>query len=254
MVRGDALHRRRARRAVRAPAAAAAAARLVLVGERASRLPADGRGACATTTASAARDGEGRRLRIAHPLDLLARGDWPTVAARRASTERRRSRSSRSSASCTSPTKPEQADGAQSAPLRRPAGQARPGAGAVRRPRLGRRPRGRSRKTFHDARARRRACRSCTTAGPPAEVEGLTLEAVRFRTRGECKPMPLADVPPRLFSEVMRDLDLVVSVAHVGGVDPEAQRSPPSRCARRWCARPARCWASTTYDVEEPRA
>jgi len=28
-------------------------------------------------------------------------------------------------------------------------------------------------------------------------------------------------VPPRLFSEVMRDLDLVVSVAHAGGVDPQ---------------------------------
>src|SRR5262249_30933037 len=30
---------------------------------------------------------------------------------------------------------------------------------------------------------------------------------------------------PRLFSEVMRDLDLVVSVAHRGGVDPEASAS-----------------------------
>src|SRR6266699_5538812 len=37
--------------------------------------------------------------------------------------------------------------------------------------------------------------------------------------------MPLADVPPRIFSEVMRDLDLVVSVAHSGGVDPEATAS-----------------------------
>ena len=32
-------------------------------------------------------------------------------------------------------------------------------------------------------------------------------------------------MPARLFSEVMRDLDLVVSVAHVGGVDPEASQS-----------------------------
>lgn len=37
--------------------------------------------------------------------------------------------------------------------------------------------------------------------------------------------MLLADVPPRIFSEVMRDLDLVVSVAHAGGVDPEATAS-----------------------------
>ncbi len=37
--------------------------------------------------------------------------------------------------------------------------------------------------------------------------------------------IPLADVPPRVFSEVMRDLDLVVSVAHRGGVDLEATAS-----------------------------
>ena len=37
--------------------------------------------------------------------------------------------------------------------------------------------------------------------------------------------MALADVPPRLFSEIMRDVDLVVSVAHRGGLDPEASAS-----------------------------
>jgi hypothetical protein len=37
--------------------------------------------------------------------------------------------------------------------------------------------------------------------------------------------LPLEDIPARLFSEVMRDLDLVVSVAHMGGVDPEASAS-----------------------------
>ena len=59
----------------------------------------------------------------------------------------------------------------------------------------------------------------------PADVEGLTLEAVRFRRKGEWLPVSLADVPPRAFSEVMRDVDLVVSVAHRGGVDPEATAS-----------------------------
>ena len=59
----------------------------------------------------------------------------------------------------------------------------------------------------------------------PAEVEGLTLDEVRFTPRGGWKPIPLAQVPPRVFSEVMRDLDLVVSVAHRGGVDPEATAS-----------------------------
>jgi hypothetical protein len=61
--------------------------------------------------------------------------------------------------------------------------------------------------------------------GTPMDVEGWTLQGVEFRLRDEPKPMPLDKVPPRLFSEVMRDLDLVVSVAHRGGVDPEASAS-----------------------------
>ena len=59
----------------------------------------------------------------------------------------------------------------------------------------------------------------------PAEVEGLTLEGVMFTPRGEWRPLPLESIDRRLFSEVMRDLDLVVSVAHAGGVDPEASAS-----------------------------
>ncbi|HZM24910.1 MAG TPA: DUF5724 domain-containing protein, partial [Anaerolineales bacterium] len=61
--------------------------------------------------------------------------------------------------------------------------------------------------------------------GTPAEVEGSTLEAVLFTKRGEWKGLKLDEVPPRIFSEVMRDLDLVVSVAHAGGVDPESSAS-----------------------------
>ena len=60
----------------------------------------------------------------------------------------------------------------------------------------------------------------------PAETEGVTLEAVFFvRPDQPWQPQPLADVPPLVFSEVMRDLDLVVSVAHSAGVDPEASFS-----------------------------
>lgn len=59
----------------------------------------------------------------------------------------------------------------------------------------------------------------------PAEVEGLTLDTVLFTPRGEWSPLPLETIAPRVFSEVMRDLDLVVSVAHAGGVDPEASAS-----------------------------
>ena len=42
--------------------------------------------------------------------------------------------------------------------------------------------------------------------------------------------MPLAEVPPRICSEAMRDLDLVVSVAHLSGANPEAT---PSTVAAR---------------------
>lgn len=61
----------------------------------------------------------------------------------------------------------------------------------------------------------------------PLEVEGLTIDSIEFsqRVNGLLKTLPLAKVPPRIFSEVMRDCDLVVSVAHRGGVDPEASAS-----------------------------
>lgn len=56
----------------------------------------------------------------------------------------------------------------------------------------------------------------------PADTEAPTLETVQFYDRKTYKPVALQDVPLTFFSEVMRDIDLVVSVAHVGGVDPEA--------------------------------
>ena len=59
----------------------------------------------------------------------------------------------------------------------------------------------------------------------PVDVEGLTLETVVFTRRGEWQALPLESIPVRLFSEVMRDLDLVVSVANRSGIDPEASAS-----------------------------
>lgn len=59
----------------------------------------------------------------------------------------------------------------------------------------------------------------------PSEIESPTLELVRFEDRKNSRPVPIDKVPRLIFSEVMRDLDLVVSVAHVGGVDPEASLS-----------------------------
>ncbi len=59
----------------------------------------------------------------------------------------------------------------------------------------------------------------------PADVEAPTLEYIAFTSLKNYEQIPLADINPLIFSEVMRDIDLVVSVAHVGGVDPEASHS-----------------------------
>ncbi|MDR3196505.1 MAG: DUF4132 domain-containing protein, partial [Planctomycetaceae bacterium] len=59
----------------------------------------------------------------------------------------------------------------------------------------------------------------------PSEIEPPTIEKIEFVDRRTFEVIPLAKIPPVIFSEVMRDLDLVVSVAHVGGVDPEASLS-----------------------------
>ncbi|UKB83501.1 DUF4132 domain-containing protein [Chryseobacterium sp. MEBOG06] len=59
----------------------------------------------------------------------------------------------------------------------------------------------------------------------PAEVESPTLETIEFHSLKDYKNIPFEEINSRLFSEVMRDIDLVVSVAHVGDVDPEASHS-----------------------------
>ena len=59
----------------------------------------------------------------------------------------------------------------------------------------------------------------------PADIEAPTLEEVQFFDRKTFKPILIDDVPDLIFTEVMRDIDLVVSVAHVGDVDPEASHS-----------------------------
>ncbi|WP_052131666.1 DUF4132 domain-containing protein [Planococcus sp. CAU13] len=56
----------------------------------------------------------------------------------------------------------------------------------------------------------------------PADIESPALEHVAFFHRRTHEPVKLMDIPPIIFSETMRDVDLAVSVAHVGGVDPEA--------------------------------
>lgn len=59
----------------------------------------------------------------------------------------------------------------------------------------------------------------------PADIEAPTLEWVVFTDRKTGAEIKIADVPDIIFSEVMRDVDLAVSVAHAGGVDPETSHS-----------------------------
>ncbi len=61
--------------------------------------------------------------------------------------------------------------------------------------------------------------------GTPAEVELPTIDSLYFTARNSGEMVPLSSIPPVVFSETMRDLDLVASVAHAGGVDPEATAS-----------------------------
>lgn len=197
--------------------------RLVLIGEGIAGYPVEG--------GRALRDHAGRlepvkpveSLRIAHPHDLLGLGDWhlwqhECFAAERVQPFKQVFRE------LYVLTEAERAEPARS--LRYAGHQVNPrqalallgGRGWVNHPDEG------VRRTFHEAGL---TARLGFLGGvfTPAEVEGLTVEDVEFVKRGEWKPLPLAEVPPRLFSEVMRDLDLVVSVAHRGGVDPEASAS-----------------------------
>ncbi len=52
----------------------------------------------------------------------------------------------------------------------------------------------------------------------PADVEAPTLETVMFEDLHTGKALDFVDIEPRAFSEAMRDLDLVVSVANASGV------------------------------------
>ena len=59
----------------------------------------------------------------------------------------------------------------------------------------------------------------------PADYETPTIEELVFVSRRDEKPLILEEVDPILFSETMRDLDLAVSAAAAGGVDPETSHS-----------------------------
>ncbi|MDR1687613.1 MAG: DUF4132 domain-containing protein [Clostridiales bacterium] len=59
----------------------------------------------------------------------------------------------------------------------------------------------------------------------PADIEAPTLEEVQFFRRDKYEAVSFAEIAPVIFSETMRDIDLAVSAAHAGGVDPQASHS-----------------------------
>jgi hypothetical protein len=57
---------------------------------------------------------------------------------------------------------------------------------------------------------------------------------VRFYQIGETEPLPLEDIPPLVFSEIMRDVDLFVGVASVGNDPNWADAGPEARYIDYW--------------------
>ncbi len=161
------------------------------------------------------------RLRIAHPLDLYESTQWPAW------------QRDCFAAECVQPckqvfrelyvlTKTERSDKLRS---RRYAGQQiHPRQAMALFGARGWRTQDGVEKIFHDAEILA-SVGFVAGWGSPLDVEGLTLNSITFYRRDQYEPVPLAEVPQRIFSEVMRDLDLVVSVAHRSGVDPEVTAS-----------------------------
>jgi hypothetical protein len=168
-------------------------------------------------------DGRRETVRIAHPLDLLRSGSWPQRQQEYVDgavvqpfkqafrelyllTEIEREQKTHSSRYSGQQVNPKQAIAI--------AGKR----GWVNVPEEG------LRKTFHDENV---SAWVTFLEGwfTPADVDGLTVERILFASKLDGKLLPLDKIDSRIFSEVMRDIDLVVSVAHRGGVDPEATHS-----------------------------
>lgn len=223
MCRGDTFSGQELRELMAHPLLAPLLSRLVLYGDDLIGWPAQAGVVLEGLTDRREAVGTHDQLRIAHPVDLIATGQW-NAWQRDVFTRELVQPFKQVFRELYVPTSSELAEPASS---RRYAGhQVQPrqalallgSRGWVSRPEEG------VRRTFHDARL---TAWLTFQEGffSPAEIDGLTLEEVRFSPPGSWDAVTLDRVPPRIFSETMRDLDLVVSVAHIGGVDPEASAS-----------------------------
>lgn len=164
------------------------------------------------------------KVRIAHPVDLLASGEWPEVQHAIMSTGR--PQPFRQAFRELYVLNDNEAD-ERGTDSRRYSGQqiqARRAYGLFTArgwvPDYSRE----ATRTFHQERITA-VCDLQTGWGTAAEAEDAAIREVYFSDDAAGRVLPLSEVPPRVFSEVMRDLDLVVSVAHTSGVDPEASES-----------------------------
>jgi hypothetical protein len=222
MCRGDLFTGGELRDLLAHPMLAPALTRLVFVGEDQAGYPAEGGRALRDAAGVLHPVGGGEALRLAHPDDLFHRGDWS--AWQRECFRAERVQPFKQLFREFYPLTDGERGGNET--LRYAGHQVRPGQALALL-----RARGWAfdaeegvHRTFHESglTARLTFQESFHT---PAEVEGLTLEGVVFTPRGRWARVPLASVPPRVLSEALRDLDLVVSVAHLGGADPEATAS-----------------------------
>ncbi|MFJ4224420.1 DUF5724 domain-containing protein [Microbacterium sp. NPDC089695] len=163
-------------------------------------------------------------LRIAHPVDLLASGDWPDLQ-HEVMTRGRPQPFKQVFRELYVPTENERGEGGISS--RRYVGHqvaARRASGLfIARNWVREYGRGFER-TFHNEKIHV-FCNVEEGWGTAAEVEDATIDDVRFGVVGSWRAIPLEEVPPRVYSETMRDLDLVVSVGHSSGVDPQSSES-----------------------------
>ncbi len=70
--------------------------------------------------------------------------------------------------------------------------------------------------------------------GPTGALLHVATDQVRFYVNGEADPAPLERVPPLIFSEAMRDVDLFVGVASVGNNPEWSDGGPQARYREYW--------------------